>query len=47
MLPEELRPAQGECIYSRLVIPQAGKVPLGATVGEDVEEAQKLPIDPA
>ena len=27
--------------------PQAGKVPLDATVGEDVEEAQELPMNPA
>jgi hypothetical protein len=47
MLPEELRPAPGEGVYSWLVIPQAGKVPLGATVGEDVEEAQELRMNPA
>ena len=47
MLPEELRPAPGEGVYSGLVIPQAGKVPLGSTVGEDVEEAQELPMKPA
>ena len=33
MLPEELRPAPGEGVSSRLIIPKAGKVPLGATVG--------------
>ena len=47
MLPEELRPAPGQGVYSRLIIPKAGKVPLGATVGEDVEEAQELPMNPA
>ena len=47
MLPEELRPAPGECVYSRLIIPKAGEVLCGATVGEDIEEAQELPVDPA
>ena len=47
MLPEELRPAPGEGVYSGLVIPKAGKVPLGATLGEDVEETQGLPMNPA
>jgi hypothetical protein len=47
MLPEELRPAQGEGVYSGLIIPKAGKVPRGATEGEDVEEAQELPMNPA
>ena len=42
MLPEELRPVPGEGVYSGLVIPQAGNVPLGAPVVEDVEEAQEL-----
>ena len=41
MLPEELRPAPGECVYSRLIIPKAGEVLRGATVGEDIEEAQE------
>jgi hypothetical protein len=39
MLPEELRPAPGED-----VIPKAGTVPLGATMGE---ESQELPMNPA
>ena len=47
MLPEELRPAPGECVYPRLIIPKAGEVLRGATVGEDIEEAQELPVDPA
>ena len=47
MLPEELRPAPCECVYPRLIIPEAGEVLLGATVGQDIEEAQELPVDPA
>ena len=47
MLPEELRPAPSECVYSRLIIPKAGEVLRGATVGEDTEETQELPVDPA
>ena len=47
MLPEELRPAPGECVYSRLIIPKAGEALRGATVGEDIEDAQELPVDPA
>jgi hypothetical protein len=47
MLPEELRPAPGEGVYSVLIIPKACKVPRGETVGEDVEEAQELPMNPA
>jgi hypothetical protein len=43
MLPEEPRPAPGEGVYSGLIIPKAGKVPRGVTVGEDIEEAQELP----
>ena len=35
MLPEELRPAPGECVYPRLTIPKAGEVLRGATVSED------------
>ena len=48
MLPGELRPApgEGEGVYFGLVIPQAGKVPLRATVGEDAEEAQEIPMNP-
>ena len=46
MLPVVLRPAPGEGIRAGLVIPQAGKVPQGAPVGKDVEEAQKLPVNP-
>jgi hypothetical protein len=37
MLPEELRPAPGECVYPRFIIPKAGEVLRGATVGEDIE----------
>ena len=44
-MPEELRPVPGECVYSRLIIPKAGEVLGGATVGEDIEEAQELPVD--
>ena len=47
MLPEEVRPAPGEGVYSGLIIPKAGTVPLCATVGEDVEVAQELPMNPA
>jgi hypothetical protein len=47
MLPEEVRPAPGEGVYSRLIIPKAGDVLRGATVGEDIDEAQELPVDPA
>ena len=47
MLPEEVQPVPGEGIYSGLVIPKAVKVPLGAKVGEDIEEAQELPMNPA
>ena len=46
MLPEEVRPAPGEGVYSWLIIPKAGTVPLCATVGEDVEVAQELPMNP-
>ena len=47
MLPEELQPVPGEGVYSWLVIPKAGKVPLSAKVDEDIEEAQELPMNPA
>ena len=47
MLPQELRPAPGEGVYSRLIIPKAGEVLRGATVGEDIEDAQELPVDPS
>ena len=47
MLPQELRPAPGEGVYSRLIIPKAVEVLRGAAVGEDIEEAQELPVDPA
>ena len=35
----------GSC--PRLWVPKAGEVLRGATVGEDIEEAQELPVDPA
>ena len=41
MLPEELQPAPGEGVYAGLVIPKAGEVLRGATVGEDIEEAHR------
>ena len=47
MLPEELRPAPCECVYPRLIISEAVEVLLGAMVGQDIEEAQELPVDPA
>ena len=34
-------------IARRLIIPKAGEVLRGATVSEDIEEAQELPVDPA
>jgi hypothetical protein len=46
MLPVVLRPAPGESISARLGIPQIVKIPLGAPVGKDVEEAQELPVNP-
>ena len=46
MLPEELTSSPGEGIIAGLVIPQVGKVPSGAPVGKDVEEAQELPVNP-
>ena len=33
-------------ISTGLVIPQAGKIPLGVTVVDDVDEAQEIPINP-
>ena len=45
MFPEVLRPAPGEGIRARLTNPHVGKVLLRAPVGEDVEEAQKLPVN--
>ena len=49
MFPEVLRPAPGEGIRTRLMIPHVGKVLLRAPVGKckDVEEAQKLPVNPS
>ena len=47
MLPEELRPAPSEDVYSWLIIPKAGTVPRSATVGEYVGEAKELPMNPA
>ena len=47
MLPKELRPAPGEGAYSWLIIPKAVEVLRGATVGEDIEETQELPMNPA
>ena len=47
MFPEELRLAPSEGVDSGLVISQAGKVPLGASVVEDVEEAHELTMNPA
>ena len=47
MLPEVLRPAPGEGISARLVVPHVGKGLQGAPVGKDVEEAQQeLPVNP-
>ena len=46
MLPEELTSSPGEGIIAWLFIPQVGKVPSGAPVGKDVEEAQELPVNP-
>ena len=46
MFPEVLRPATGEGIRARLVIPHVGKVLVGAPVVKDVEEAQELPVNP-
>ena len=34
-------------VYSRLIIPKAVEVLRGAAVGDDIEEAQELPVDPA
>ena len=42
MLLEKVRLATSEVLSAWLVIPQAGKVPLGASVGQDVREAQML-----
>ena len=47
MFPEVLRPAPGEGIRARLMIPHFGKVLLRAPVGKDVEEAQELPVNPS
>ena len=47
MFPEVLRPAPGEGIRARLMIPHVGKVLDRAPVSEDVEEAQELPVNPA
>ena len=46
MFPEVLRPAPGEGISARLGVPHVGKVLQGAPVGNDVEEAQELPVNP-
>ena len=45
MFPEVLRPAPGEGIRARLMIPHVGKVLLRAPLGKDVEEAQELPVN--
>ena len=45
MLPVVLRLAPGEGIRAGLSSPQVGKVPLGAPVCKDVEEAQELPVN--
>ena len=37
---------RGDSFSAGLVIPQVGKVPLGAPVGKDVEEEQQLPVNP-
>ena len=42
MFPEVLRPAPGEGVSARLIVPHVGKVLQGAPVGKDVEEAQEL-----
>ena len=47
MVPEELIPAPNEVPSCGLVIPQAGKVPLGAAVGKEVEETKELLMNPA
>ena len=46
MFPEVLRPAPGEGISERLIVPHVGKLLQGAPVGKDVEEAQELPMNP-
>ena len=40
VLPEILRPAPGEGISARLIVPHVGKVLHGAPVGKDVEEGE-------
>jgi hypothetical protein len=45
MSPVVLRQAPEEGISARLGIPQVVKVPLGAPVSKDVEEAQELPVN--
>ena len=47
MLTEELRPAPGKGVYSRLIIPKAVEVLREVSVGEHIEKAQDLPVDPA
>ena len=47
MMPKELRPAPGGGVYSRLIIPKAVEVLRGVSLGEDIEEEQELPVDPA
>ena len=46
MFSEVLRPAPGEGISARLIVPHVTKVLQGAPVGKDVEEAQELPVNP-
>ena len=45
MLPVELSSAPGEGISAGLGNPPVVNVPLGASVGKDVEEAQELPVN--
>ena len=40
MFPEISRPAPGEGISARLIVPHVGKVLHGAPVGKDVEEGE-------
>ena len=45
MLPVELRLSTGEGLSAELSSPQVCKVPLGAAVCKDVEEAYELPVN--
>ena len=47
MLPVVLRPSPGESISVLFGFPHVGKVLEGAPMVKDVEEAQKLPVNPA